>query len=94
VVTLSITAEAFKAIAATLPKGSKADARPDGKGGYLITLPRSVIDRLKAMRGPGESYSDVIVRLAKGMRAVQKPPFYFELQGKTNSVVRPLALVK
>jgi hypothetical protein len=25
-----------------------------------------VIDRLKAMRGPGESYSDVIIRIARG----------------------------
>jgi hypothetical protein len=30
----------------------------------LVTLPHSVIDRLAAMRGPGES--DVILRLARG----------------------------
>ena len=34
-VTISITPEAFAAIEATLAKGSTADARPDGKGGYL-----------------------------------------------------------
>lgn len=28
-----------------------AEARPDGKGGYLITLPHGVIDRLGAIRG-------------------------------------------
>jgi hypothetical protein len=38
----------------------------DGKGGYLVTLDRHVVDWLKAMRAPGESYSDVILRLAKG----------------------------
>jgi hypothetical protein len=65
VITISITADAFAAIAATLPSGSKADVRPDGKGGYLITLPPRVIDALKAMRGPGESYSDVIIRIAR-----------------------------
>ena len=65
-VTISITAEAFAAIEATLAKGSKADARPDGKGGYLIVLPHAVLERLKAMRGAGESYSDVTLRLAKG----------------------------
>jgi len=27
-----------------------------------------VIDRLAAMRGPGESYSDVIIRAAEGVR--------------------------
>jgi hypothetical protein len=63
-VTLSITAEAFAAIEATLPKGSKGDARPDGKGGYLVTLDRTVLDRLRELRGPSESYSDVILRLA------------------------------
>jgi hypothetical protein len=43
-----------------------AEARPDGKGGYLVTLPHTVVDRLKALRGRGESYSDVILRLARG----------------------------
>jgi hypothetical protein len=38
--------------------------RPDDKGGYLIALLHAVLDRLKAMRGPGKSYSDVILRLA------------------------------
>jgi hypothetical protein len=63
-VTISITPEAFTAIEATLADGYEAEARPDGKGGYLVTLPHDVLDRLKAMRGPGESYSDVILRLA------------------------------
>jgi hypothetical protein len=66
VVTISVTAEALAAIAATLPAGRAADARPDGKGGYLFVLPHALLDRLKAMRGPGESYSDVILRLARG----------------------------
>jgi hypothetical protein len=30
----------------------------------IFTLPRSVLDRLKAMRGAGESYRAVILRLA------------------------------
>jgi len=62
-VTIEITAEAFASIAATLAEGSTADARQDGKGGYLIVLPHAVLDRLKAMRGPGGSYSDVIIRV-------------------------------
>jgi hypothetical protein len=66
VVTISITTEAFAAIEATLPKGTRGEARPDGKGGYLVVLPRGVIDRLKALRGAGESYSDVTLRIAKG----------------------------
>lgn len=59
-----ISAAAFAAIKEMLPKGAKAEARPDGKGGYLVTLDRNVLDRLKALREPGESYSDVIVRVA------------------------------
>ena len=35
------------------------------RGQRLIWLDRAVVDRLRAMRGPGESYSDVILRLAK-----------------------------
>jgi hypothetical protein len=34
------------------------------KGERLIWLEPSTVDRLRAMRGPGESYSDVILRLA------------------------------
>ena len=63
-VTIAITAEAFASIEGTLVEGSKGDARPDGKGGYLIVVPHAILDRLKTMRGPGESYSDVILALA------------------------------
>jgi hypothetical protein len=52
-VTISITADAFAGIEATLADGYEAEARPDGKGGYLVTLPHDVLNRLKAMRGPG-----------------------------------------
>jgi hypothetical protein len=37
-VTISIATEAFAAIEATLPKGTKAEAWPDGKGGLLVIL--------------------------------------------------------
>jgi hypothetical protein len=29
-----------------------------------VTLPRAMLNRLKRLRGPGERYSDVILRLA------------------------------
>ena len=64
-VTISISAAAFAANAATLPENRDAEARPDGNGGYLLTLDRGMLDRLKALRGPGESYSGVILRLAR-----------------------------
>jgi hypothetical protein len=64
VLTISISAEALAAIAATLPDDREAEQRPDGKGGYFITLPRGVVDRLNYLRGPGQSFSDVILALA------------------------------
>ena len=60
------SASAFEAIAATLPLGSVGyENEVNEKGERLIWLAPNVVDRLKAMRGPGESYSDVILRLAK-----------------------------
>ena len=64
--TISITAEACAAIKATFTGDWSADIRPDGKGGYLLTLPDSMIDLLETTRRPGETYSDAIIRLARG----------------------------
>jgi hypothetical protein len=61
-VTISISAEAHRAITGRLPDPSKRDDR----GGYQFVLDHSALDRLRAVRGQGESYSDVIIRLAKG----------------------------
>ena len=59
-----ITAEAFEAIAATLPLGSAGyENATNEKGERLIWLDRAVVDRLRSLRGVGESYSDVILRL-------------------------------
>jgi hypothetical protein len=62
VVTISITAAAYQAIAGHEPEPSQRD----GRGGYALLLDHKTLDRLKAARGAGESYSDVIIRLAKG----------------------------
>jgi hypothetical protein len=64
--TISITPAAFAAIASTLPKGSTVAGRPDDDEGYLVTLDQHALDRLRARRRRGESYNDVILRLAKG----------------------------
>ncbi len=65
-ITISITVAAYEAIKATLPPGADAwAAEPDGRGGVRLTLDPKTLDRLTALRGPGESYSDVILRLAK-----------------------------
>jgi hypothetical protein len=60
---IAITQAAFEAIAATLPLGSVGyENQTNEKGERLIWLDRAMVDRLRAMRGPGESYSDVILR--------------------------------
>jgi hypothetical protein len=67
VVTISITIAAFEAIKSTLP--DDADAFPpqlDERGGVRFVVDHKTLDRLTALRGPGESYSDVILRMAKG----------------------------
>jgi hypothetical protein len=53
-------------LAAKLLFGSVGyEPEPDAKGERWIWLEPRFVDRLRALRGPGESYSDVILRLAK-----------------------------
>jgi hypothetical protein len=61
---IAITAEAYAAIRESLPpEGSR---QPQQVGVlYLVSVPNFIMDMLTAMRRPGESFSDVIVRLAK-----------------------------
>jgi hypothetical protein len=61
---IAITAAAYAAIRESLPP---AGSRPPQEVGglYLVSVPGDIMDKLTARRGPGESFSDVIVRLAK-----------------------------
>jgi uncharacterized hydantoinase/oxoprolinase family protein len=61
--TISITADAVAAIAATFPEEWGAEARPDGKGAACSRCAQR-INLLKSIGGPGESYSDLILRIA------------------------------
>jgi hypothetical protein len=45
-----------------LPDPSKCDDRSR----YAIVIDRKTIDQLTDVRGPGESFDDVTIRLAKG----------------------------
>jgi hypothetical protein len=50
---------------ATLPLGSVAvEAEANERGERAVWLEDAMADRLGAMRGPGESDSDVILRIA------------------------------
>ena len=66
---IAISAEAYAAIASILPAGVKVgplETAPNGK--YRVWLPRAVVDRLARMRGPSDSYSDLILRLGVAAR--------------------------
>jgi hypothetical protein len=64
-VRIAISVEAFEAIARTLPLGSVGyEAEANEQGERLIWLEAVMVDRLGAMRGPGEDYSAVILRMA------------------------------
>jgi hypothetical protein len=67
VIRIAISAEAFEAIAQTLPLGSvsyeNARATSNEKGERYVWLDPKVVERFRRLRGPGESFSDVILRL-------------------------------
>ena len=67
-VRIAISQAAFEAIAKTLPLGSVGyENKVNERGERLIWLDPGVVDRLRSLRGPGESYSDVVLRLAEGV---------------------------
>jgi hypothetical protein len=62
---IECAAEPLEAVAAMLPLGSVGDENEvNERGERLIWVEPTVLARLKAMRGPGESFSDVILRIA------------------------------
>ncbi len=68
-VRLSITPAAFTEIDSTLPLGSVgSEADPGEKGEWVICLEAVVVERIAALRGPGESFSDVILRARVRLR--------------------------
>lgn len=62
---ISISSAAFDAISAALPFGSVGyDAEIAAKGQWLIWLDNDTAEALGELRRSGESYSDVILRVA------------------------------
>jgi hypothetical protein len=61
---IAVTPAAFEAIAATMPLGSVGyENAVNERGERFVWLSPTVVNRLRAMRGPGESCSDVILRI-------------------------------
>jgi hypothetical protein len=65
-ISIPITDEACEALKARNP-GIDQDQTSRGRNGQLrIWVDRTFLDQILAVRRPGESYSAVILRLAKG----------------------------
>ena len=60
--------EAYDAIASTLPKGAARWPMQRDRDQCFIQVEAGVVDRMRAMRRPGESMSDIILRLAAEKR--------------------------
>ena len=65
-VRIAISQEAFDAIVETMQLGNVGfENATDEQGRRLIWLDHAVVARLRALRGAGESFSDVILALAE-----------------------------
>jgi hypothetical protein len=62
---IALSNEAYDAIASTLPKGSARWPMQRDRGQCFIQVEAAVVDRMRAIRRPGESYSAVILRLVE-----------------------------
>lgn len=64
---VAVSRSAYRASKRTLPVGEIAPKRErDGQGRYLLCLDEATANNLGVRRRIGETYSDVILRLAKG----------------------------
>jgi hypothetical protein len=61
----ALTDAAYDVIASTLPKGAARWPMQRDRGQCFIQVEAAVVDRMRAMRRPGESYSEVILRLVE-----------------------------
>ena len=62
---IALTEATYDAIASTLPKGAARWPMQRERGQCFIQVEAAVVDRLRAIRRPGEIYSDVILRLVE-----------------------------
>ena len=62
---VALTDVAYYAIASTLPKGAARWPMQRDRGQCFIQVEAAVVDRIRAMRRPGESYNQVILRLVE-----------------------------
>ena len=64
-ISIPITEEAYEALKARMPRIDQAPTSQGRNGQMRISLDRKFVDRLLELLRPGQSYSDVILRLAQ-----------------------------
>ena len=64
-VPIAITPAAYAVIVATHPASARHKRSSAPNGEFFVWLEPQYVDRLGELRKPGESYSDVILRLAE-----------------------------
>ena len=57
---------AFQTIVDTLPGNVNVENQRAPNGDVYVWLDRATVAKLKALRGPGEDYSDVILKVSAG----------------------------
>jgi hypothetical protein len=65
VIRIEISAAAYAALCEGIAPDSRLPALPSPAGGFYLWLDKMTLATFKAARGPGESYSDVILRWAR-----------------------------
>lgn len=66
---IEISAAAYAALCAGVPRHRRLEAQGSPQGGFYLWLDKVTLNRLMASRGPGEAYSDTILRLASEVEA-------------------------
>ena len=59
---IEISAAAYAALCAGVPEHRRLEAQGSPSGGFYLWLDKTTVNKFKAARGPGESFSDVILR--------------------------------
>ena len=62
---IEISAAAYAALCEGVPPDSRLPAMPSPAGGFYLWLDKMTLAKFKGARGPGESYSEAILRFAE-----------------------------
>ena len=66
---IEISAAAYAALSAGVAEHSLLPAQESPAGGFYLWLDKVTLNKLRASRGPGEGYSEAIIRMAKAEAA-------------------------